>query len=372
MSGLEAVGVVLAIFPGIDSVLSARSFVESFLGSAREYRRERFSTGVQLLCFILIFDADTVQDFHRNINYWSNEELKSWKESYIAGCNAIAVAAAIFASIGLTALQLPSLSEIHWTARAIFSASMVFGILSVLSATSAHGTIGLLNDPLALRLWLSRGQPSPNTKYSNPYSDLPLESSVSAVLVTKLPKALLNLAVFSYLIAFGLYLILSWAEAVPTGNHDYRNVFITFILCVGLTFVYSSICFVMRILGAATASHQFQYKRLGVTLEKSPELEALESKLQSFQRKSNLAEDIEALTSEMRAIRDDFNISRPIASTDFRPAVASSSNAPEEEKGLGSHHLKSSVAEDARELTQELRALREALSTFRSMGKSTV
>lgn len=252
---------------------------------------------------------------------------------------------------------------------------MVFGILSVLSATSAHSTIGLLNDPLALRLWLSRGSPSLNMQYPNPYSQLPLESSVSAILTIKLPKALLNLAVFLYLIAFGLYLILSWVEAVPTGNDDYRNVFIAFILCVGLTFVYSSICFFQRVLGAARASHQFQYKRLGVTLEKSPELEALESKLQSFQKKSDLAEEIEALTSEMRAVRDDFNIERPVVPvvpTGPRPALICSSEVPEEEKVVGSHQSKPSAAEDTKALTHELKALREALNTFRTMGKSSL
>jgi hypothetical protein len=249
---------------------------------------------------------------------------------------------------------------------------MVFGILSVLSATSAHSTIGLLNDPLALRLWLSRGSPPPNIQYPEPYDTLPLESSVSAILVIKFPKALLNLAVFSYLIAFGLYLILSWIEAVPTGNDEYRNIFIAFILCVGLTFVYSTICFFWRILDAATASHQFQYKRLGVTLEKSDELKALDSKLQSFQKKSDLAEDIEALTSEMRAIRDDFNIERPVVPTGSHPTVTCSSKLPEEEKILGSHQLTLSAVEDTRSLTQELRALREALNTFRAMGKSSV
>ena len=269
-------------------------------------------------------------------------------------------------------MQLPSLNEIHWTARAIFSASMVFGILSVISATSAHSTIGLLNDPLALRLWLSRGSPPPNIQYPQPYNTLPLESSVSAILVIKLPKALLNLAVFLYLIAFGLYLILSWREAVPTGNDDYRNILFAFILCVGLTFVYSTMCFFQRILDAATTSHQFQYKRLGVTLEKSPELEALESELQSFQKKSDLAEDIEALTSEMRAIRDDFNIERPVVPTGSQPTVICSSKSPEEENTSGSHQLTSSVAEDTRSLTQELRALREALNTFRAIGKPSV
>lgn len=93
MSGLEIVGLVVGSLPLLSYY--STEFVERILGSAREYRRRRFSTVVQLLSFILIFDADTVQEFHRNINYWSDEELKTWKESYIAGCNAIAVAVSL-------------------------------------------------------------------------------------------------------------------------------------------------------------------------------------------------------------------------------------------------------------------------------------
>jgi hypothetical protein len=89
MSGVEIVGVILGVVP---LLLAPRDFAERILGSAREYRRQRFGIVMQLLSYILIFDTDIVQEFHRNINYWSDEELKTWKESYIAGCNAIAVA----------------------------------------------------------------------------------------------------------------------------------------------------------------------------------------------------------------------------------------------------------------------------------------
>ena len=89
MSGFEAVSAVLGVLPLLSTPLD---FVERILGSAREYRRRRFGIGVQLLSYILIFDTDIVQEFHRNINYWSDEELKTWKQCYIAGCNAIAVA----------------------------------------------------------------------------------------------------------------------------------------------------------------------------------------------------------------------------------------------------------------------------------------
>ena len=67
---------------------------------------------------------------------------------------------AIFASIGLSALQLPNMNAVHWSARACFSSSMVLGLASVFTATRQHQTVGMLNSPLDIRLWLSRGRPT--------------------------------------------------------------------------------------------------------------------------------------------------------------------------------------------------------------------
>lgn len=109
------------------------------------------------------------------------------------------------------------------TARAFLSARMVFGILSVAATTSQHSLVGLVNDPLEIRLWLGRGRVSfihsgtaqASTAYASPYKDFPLESSVSAFLATQFPRLLLNTAVFLYLTGFCLFLIFSWLEAVP-------------------------------------------------------------------------------------------------------------------------------------------------------------
>lgn len=97
--------------------------------------------------------------------------------------------------MGLTALQLPSMDAVHWSARACFSSSMVFGVASVFTAVRQHQTVGMLNSPLHIRLWLSRGRPnyfqnisrgffdttSNNTdKYADvpAFQRLPLESSI--------------------------------------------------------------------------------------------------------------------------------------------------------------------------------------------------
>ena len=186
---------------------------------------------------------------------------------------------------------------------------MLFGILSVVSATSQHRAIGLLNDPTALRLWLSRGKPSKDhntgqTKaYPQPYDTLPLESSVSAYLVTQFPRVLLNLAVFIYLVGFGLYLIFSWREEVPTGSTDYRNIFVAFVVCVRLSVLHYVVCFVDRVTDAAKVANDFSFKRLGTTLDSSAPLQELEATLEEFHPDKDLVSEVRKLTMEITRLR---------------------------------------------------------------------
>ena len=94
MSGIEIAGIVLAIIPFVTSAAS-KALRFNLLGPAREYRQQRYGPWARLLYYLFIFDADSVQELHRNINYWGAEELKAWKDSSINSCNAIAVAVSI-------------------------------------------------------------------------------------------------------------------------------------------------------------------------------------------------------------------------------------------------------------------------------------
>lgn len=186
---------------------------------------------------------------------------------------------------------------------------MLFGILSVVSATSQHRTIGLLNDPTALRLWLSRGEPSSDHRagglkaYPPPYDTLPLESSVSASLVTQFPRVLLNLAAFLYLVGFGLYLLFSWKENVPNDSTDYRNIFVVFVISMGLSVLHFSVCFVDRVTDAAKAAGDFNFQRLGTTLDSSAELQELEATLETFHQDKDLMTEVRKLTMEIVRLR---------------------------------------------------------------------
>ena len=186
---------------------------------------------------------------------------------------------------------------------------MLFGILSVVSATSQHRTVGLVNDPTALRLWLSKGKPSETHRtsgdkaYPHPYDTLPLESSVSASLVTRFPSLSLNLAAFLYVVGFALYLIFSWKEQVPNGTMEYRNIFLVFMASIGLSILYYSICFVDRVIDAAKVSNDFQFQRLGTIVHDSEGLQELNARLGTFQEERGLASELKKLTMEIIELR---------------------------------------------------------------------
>lgn len=145
----------------------------------------------------------------------------------------------------------------HWSARALLSASMAVGILSVTYATYQQNVIGMMNNAQEIRIWLScgkadRGPKAPRTEfwkfiarvqggpieYDPPYSLFPLESSMAAQMKIQLPSTLLQLAIFLYLTGFGLYILFAWVENAIPPSLDYRAIFIVYMITVGLVLSY--------------------------------------------------------------------------------------------------------------------------------------
>lgn len=58
-----------------------------------KYRRARFGFVWGTIVYVSrLVDTDTLQRRHWDINTWTDDEIKSWKDSHLASCNAIAVA----------------------------------------------------------------------------------------------------------------------------------------------------------------------------------------------------------------------------------------------------------------------------------------
>ena len=130
------------IFDNATSLIASALDFSASVGAG--YRHARFGHLGNLLYITGLVDTDAVRDVHFNITSGPMRKAMAWKSSFVSSCNATSIAGAIFATLGLQALQLPELNATHWTARACFIASMMLGILSVTTATSQQNAVGML------------------------------------------------------------------------------------------------------------------------------------------------------------------------------------------------------------------------------------
>jgi len=186
----------------------------------------------------------------------------------------------------------------HWTARALLSSSMVLGIIAVVCSTTLQQEVGRLNNPLDIRLWLSRGKVELEKRpYDPPYRLLPLESSISALKISEIPGTLLRLAVFLFLAGFGLYLLFLWLNHVEASGTDHRNIFIVFVTVIGLFCCYYAFWSVFRVLDAQKREEEFDL-RMSDTFAKPDPQQQLEEVLKALQGMHKLDPDSEEDTRE--------------------------------------------------------------------------
>jgi hypothetical protein len=316
--------------------------------ASAQYRRARFGVAGDILYFMRLVDTDALQEMHWNINLWTDKEVLAWRDSYLATYNAVSVAGAIFASIGLTALQLPDMYTVHWSARALCVASMILGVISVTMATSQQYALSTLKNPTSIRLWLSRGRPtayefkgvfghrviptsihelrhfldrtrnqeqrrhhpelSTSWRKQDKYKDdellngLPLESSVSVLKAVAMPRHLLDVAVLVFIIGFGLYLLFQWVENMGGQPIANRNVFVVFVISVGTFVLYYVYIVSFMVDNQAKKAKEFDLLDLGGPY-KPTALEELERDLEETQRRlKTLEEQRRAIESQIQGI----------------------------------------------------------------------
>ena len=65
--------------------------------TGHQYRSQRFGSYWGTILYLTgLIDTDALQQRHRDINFWTDEEVLAWKSSHLAFCNAIAVAVRLF------------------------------------------------------------------------------------------------------------------------------------------------------------------------------------------------------------------------------------------------------------------------------------
>lgn len=226
------------------------------------YRRIRFGRFLgEWYYWSRTLDTENVQRYHYNINLWTQGEAMAWRDAYISRCSAVSVAAAIFASVGLTALQLQSVPDSHWSASALLTASMTLGIMSVCAATTLQNSVTDLSNDCEVRLWLSQGLGNWPDYSGTIYHNLLLESSASTIALAESPTLLLNLSVIAYFLGFGVYLLYGWKWDVSGSGVDWRNQFIFYVAVIGSVIGYIALVWAGKIMDKDKVNQQFNVRQ---------------------------------------------------------------------------------------------------------------
>lgn len=67
-------------------------FVQWTLGLDHPYENQRWGSWGRVLSLLRLVDTRAVRQLHWNINTWTDEEVLSWKQSFMSTCSAIQVA----------------------------------------------------------------------------------------------------------------------------------------------------------------------------------------------------------------------------------------------------------------------------------------
>lgn len=121
-------------------------------------------------------------------------------------------------------------------------------------------------------------------KYPNleAFRVLPLESSISALKAVTLPRHLLDLSVLLFLVGIGLYELFLWTSRTGPLSIDYRNIFIIFIITLGVYAIYHLALILARSLDEDKRNAEFGTSSLG-GFSKPGKLNQLEQELASIQ-----------------------------------------------------------------------------------------
>lgn len=339
---MDSVLAILSLFEISYKVITKSILFATSAGS--QYRRARFGIAVgDIFYYMGLVDTDQLQEMHWNINLWTDKEVLVWRDSYVASYNAVLVAGAIFANIGLSALQLKDMYTVHWSARALCIVSMILGVLSTTMATSQQYVLAMLNSPTLIRLWLSRGRPTAykikgpfgeqvlpvsyfdialtaigskivrvrgqgrqrevptdwrqRDKYTNieQFKGLPLESSICSLKAVAMPRLLLKVAVLVFMFGIWLYLLFRLVEDI--GNAGNRNVFIVFVASGGVFVLYYSSIVGNMVDNQAKKFEEFDLSNLGGP-HNTVALEELEKDLEEVQNRMKTLGAIERQIQE--------------------------------------------------------------------------
>ncbi|PGH05836.1 hypothetical protein AJ80_08284, partial [Polytolypa hystricis UAMH7299] len=142
--------------------------------------------------------------------------------------------AALVAGVAVTALQLPGMEGVSYVSRGCFSLALVISLLSTFFTCLQQRTYGFVEEPGAIRAWLSNG-----IRYVNYQGKEVYQSSTVSHNLLQLPFEFLCISITAFLLGFAVYLGSSWKQDLHLGlaaEQKVGNVGVLIAFIVGSTF----------------------------------------------------------------------------------------------------------------------------------------
>jgi hypothetical protein len=120
----------------------------------------------------------------------------------------------LISQVAITALTLPSIHETHFTARGLFTVSVVLSVLAIFFTCLQQRTIGYIQKPEELKAWLSNG-----IRYKNSAGEMVFQSSMVTHQLLQAPFELLGISITLFIAGFGVYLGSAVTRDIALNTH---------------------------------------------------------------------------------------------------------------------------------------------------------
>jgi hypothetical protein len=155
---------------------------------------------------------------------------------------------AIVAQIAITAQSLPDINRTHWTARGLFTFSLVSSLVAVYHANRQNRVMGRCMSARDIKSWIERPGPrfsealAPRIQFrlfrrSGP-TKAEYKPAMASLLAISAPTILLSASLYSLLVGLGVYLGMLWSKGgnERASESDDFNIFLVYIIGLGVCF----------------------------------------------------------------------------------------------------------------------------------------
>lgn len=119
------------------------------------------------------------------------------------------------AGAAITMMQLPGMEEVTYVARAFFIIALVMALLAAFFTCMQQRTYGFIEEPAAIRAWLTNGVLYVNSQGKEVY-----QSSMISHQLLQAPFELLCISFSTFISGIGIYLGSSLAQHLKLGSED--------------------------------------------------------------------------------------------------------------------------------------------------------